>query len=69
MNGMAPSYSLVYNEKLRGHLSPHDYNAVLEEINETVQEYWPCCFCLCVGYALSPCTIGIRFKLREANLL
>ena len=62
VNGMASSYSNTYpKEFLLGILSENDFLNIVNDINESLLSFWPCCYCFCFGYGCALCTLGISF--------
>lgn len=53
-------------------LKEEDFEAAINQINNTLKDYWPCFFCVCCGYACCPCTLGAsllcpNFYIRDVN--
>ena len=62
VNGIANSYSMTYpRELLAGRLNEMDFKNIMEDINEGLMSYWPCCYCFCFGYGCALCTLGLSF--------
>ena len=60
INGMANSYSMVYPEEyMSSMLDCKDFHNVMENINESICSFWPCCFCFSFGYGCALCTLGL----------
>jgi hypothetical protein len=36
-----------------------EYTAAINQINNTLDDYWPCDFCFYCGYFCCPCTLGL----------
>jgi len=60
VNGMAASYDFHYpREFLSSVLSEADFTSMMQDINDCVQSFWPCCFCFSFGYGCALCTLGL----------
>ncbi|KAJ0402461.1 hypothetical protein ATCC90586_009281 [Pythium insidiosum] len=59
VTGIAKGYEDDFPPEL-GHLvKQSDFETAINQINNTLKDYWPCFFCICCGYSLCPCTLGI----------
>ena len=63
MTGIAPSYEIIWDERLNPHINKKKYFHYLENLNETITMMFPCCMCMTYGYLMSICTLGF-FMLR-----
>ena len=63
MNGLAGRFEEhTYNsKKLSKYLTEKEYDLIIEKVNDTLFEFWPCTPCFCIGYLLCPCTLGLSF--------
>ncbi|RLN15240.1 hypothetical protein BBJ28_00007123 [Nothophytophthora sp. Chile5] len=57
VTGVARAYEDAFPPELR-HLEA-DFETAINQINNTMKDYWPCFFCMCCGYACCPCTLGL----------
>lgn len=48
--GMAPLNALQVKRE--------DFETAINQINNTLRDYWPCTLCVCWGYLCCPCTLG-----------
>ena len=74
ITGLASSYALdSYNpELLSQFITDREYAELIDRINSTLIEYWPCTPCQLIGYLFCPCTLGLSFlfpgvSISEAN--
>ena len=62
VNGMANSYSMTYpKEYISSMLTSTEYFNVMNDLNESICSFWPCCFCYSFGYGCALCTFGLSF--------
>jgi hypothetical protein len=61
INGMSPSYEIIYFEELKPYINRKEYDKVMERIIEGNIIMWPCDFCLNFGYVCCLCTLGFSF--------
>eukprot|EP00826_Nyctotherus_ovalis_P021881 TRINITY_DN17144_c0_g2_i1.p2 TRINITY_DN17144_c0_g2~~TRINITY_DN17144_c0_g2_i1.p2 ORF type:complete len:165 (+),score=33.81 TRINITY_DN17144_c0_g2_i1:134-628(+) len=62
INGMANSYSMKYpSEYISSMLNSTDFLNIMQDINENICSFWPCCFCHTFGYGCALCTLGLSF--------
>lgn len=72
VTGIARAYEDDFPSEL-GHLVKEaDFEIAINQINNTMQDYWPCCFCMCCGYSCCLCTLGLsllcpNFCIRDAE--
>ena len=61
--------SSVYREDqydetiLAKHMSEKEFKLLMQDVNRTLKTYWPCSFCIWIGYLLSPLSFGLSFML------
>ena len=58
INGFCPAYSTDYPSELQGYINSEQFENMMENINEAIVEYMPCCFCFAYGYICCLCTLG-----------
>ena len=65
VTGTAKEYGAPYQEghKILAKLTHHEYNRILEQLNDTMRRYWPCAFTIWAGYLLAPFSFGASFFL------
>jgi hypothetical protein len=59
VTGIARAYDDDFPPELSGLVHKEDFETAINQINNTMKDYWPCFFCMCCGYACAPCTLGI----------
>ena len=59
INGLASSYEDDWPFELEGQIKIEEYTAAINQINNTLDDYWPCDFCFYCGYFCCPCTLGM----------
>lgn len=57
--GIASRYSNEYPAKLTHVVSPSEFVDIVDRLNETIADYWPCSPCYYFGYLCCPCTFGL----------
>ncbi|TYZ57440.1 hypothetical protein PybrP1_003680, partial [[Pythium] brassicae (nom. inval.)] len=58
ITGIARAYDDAFPPEL-SHLVKHeDFETAINQINNTLRDYWPCALCVCWGYLCCPCTLG-----------
>ena len=40
-------------------MTREDFETCINQINNTLSDYWPCCLCMACGYAFCVCTAGL----------
>ena len=60
INGLASSYEDDWPFELEGQIKIEEYTAAINQINNTLDDYWPCDFCFYCGYFCCPCTLGTK---------
>jgi hypothetical protein len=65
VNGIAMEYDLeAYDPKiLAKNLLKKDFIRIVNQINDTLFNFFPCPMCQCFGYCCCPCTLGLSFCL------
>jgi hypothetical protein len=58
-SGISSRYSTQFPPKLAGLLSKTEFTTIIERLNETIMDYWPCDLCYYLGYGCCPCTLGL----------
>ncbi|EEY68234.1 uncharacterized protein PITG_04650 [Phytophthora infestans T30-4] len=73
VTGVAQAYEDEFPSEL-SHLQVKEaeFEVAINQINNTMQDYWPCFFCICCGYGCCPCTLGLslfcpNFCIRDAE--
>ncbi len=61
--GISSSYSTHYPLILQGVISHDEFVDIIERLNETIRDYWPCDTCYYFGYGCSVCTFGLSILL------
>lgn len=62
VNGLAQTYSEEYDEpRLRNFIDRRTYLDIMERINDTLINYFPCPLCMCFGYLFAIFTCGLSF--------
>lgn len=57
--GISSRYSNEYPAKLTHVVSSSEFVDVMDRLNETIADYWPCTTCYYFGYCCCPCTLGL----------
>jgi len=57
--GISSSYSTLYSPNLHGIISKKEYDNIIEDLNSTISDYWPCDTCYFFGYGCSLCSFGL----------
>lgn len=57
--GISSSYSTLFPAALEGVIAEKEYEAIIEKVNETVSDYWPCDTCYFFGYGCSIFSLGL----------
>jgi hypothetical protein len=57
INGLSSSYESTYDERLRGIMDEDELKNVIQRLNHSIQEFWPCDACLYFGICCAPCTL------------
>ena len=65
VNGLAMEYDeTAYDGKILGkNLVKKDFARIVNQINDTLFNFFPCPLCQCFGYCCCPCTLGLSFCL------
>jgi hypothetical protein len=61
--GISSSYSTQYPQILQDVISQKEFVDIIERLNETIRDYWPCDTCYYFGYGCSLCTLGLSLLL------
>lgn len=40
-------------------MSEREFSRAMDQINNTLNDYWPCHLCFCCGYTCCACTLGL----------
>ncbi|KAG7380842.1 hypothetical protein PHYPSEUDO_006735 [Phytophthora pseudosyringae] len=72
VTGVARAYEDDFPPELSHLVKETDFDVAINQINNTMQDYWPCFFCMCWGYGCCPCTLGLsllcpNFCIRDAE--
>ncbi|KAL3664011.1 hypothetical protein V7S43_010898 [Phytophthora oleae] len=72
VTGVAQAYEDEFPSELSHLVKEMDFDIAINQINNTMQDYWPCFFCICFGYGCCPCTLGLslfcpNFCIRDAE--
>ncbi|KAH7463116.1 uncharacterized protein KRP23_13333 [Phytophthora ramorum] len=72
VTGVARTYEDDFPSELSHLVKETDFDIAINQINNTMQDYWPCLFCICCGYGCCPCTFGLsllcpNFCIRDAE--
>lgn len=57
--GISSRYANEYPAKLTHVLTPSEFVDIIDRLNETIADYWPCTTCYYFGYCCCPCTLGL----------
>lgn len=65
VNGMAESYSFEdYNSDIMTqYISRKEYERIIDQVNGSLFNEYPCPGCLLFGYCCCPCTLGLSFVM------
>ena len=64
VTGLAMSYSELYDrEGFEGYLTEREFTNIMDTINDTLFNYFPCPMCLCIGYFCALPTLGLSFLM------
>lgn len=74
VTGVAREYDDAFPAELAHVVAAADFEAAINQVNNTLADYWPCFFCVCCGYACCPCTLGAsllcpNFCVRDVRAL
>lgn len=61
--GISSSYSTQYNNIMQGVITQTEFVEIIERLNETIRDYWPCDTCYYFGYGCALCTFGLSVLL------
>lgn len=61
--GISSSYSTLFPPSLEGLFTEKEYDAIIEKVNETVSDYWPCDTCYFFGYGCSIFSLGLSILI------
>lgn len=50
VTGIASSYDDDFPPELDGVLEPEEFMLVMNRINKSLSDYWPCCLCFSFGF-------------------
>ncbi|KAG7396896.1 hypothetical protein PHYBOEH_001586 [Phytophthora boehmeriae] len=72
VTGVARTYDDEFPPELSHLIKEADFEVAINQINNTMEDYWPCFFCVCCGYSCCPCTLGVSlfcpyFCIRDAE--
>ncbi|ETP44711.1 hypothetical protein F442_08743 [Phytophthora nicotianae P10297] len=72
VTGVAQAYEDDFPSELSHLVKETEFEVAINQINNTMQDYWPCFFCFCCGYGCCPCTLGLslfcpNFCIRDAE--
>ncbi|KAG6621910.1 Golgin subfamily A member 7/ERF4 [Phytophthora cinnamomi] len=72
VTGVARAYEDDFPTELSHLVKETDFDIAINQINNTMQDYWPCFFCIFCGYGCCPCTLGLslfcpNFCIRDAE--
>lgn len=59
VTGVARAYDDDFPPELSHLIQREDFETAVNQINNTLKDYWPCAFCVCWGYLCCPCTLGV----------
>ena len=59
VNGLAQTYSEVYDERLSDHIEQREYEQIMERINDMLINYFPCPLSWYCGYLCCIFTLGL----------
>ncbi|KUF81027.1 hypothetical protein AM587_10002694 [Phytophthora nicotianae] len=59
VTGVAQAYEDDFPSELSHLVKETEFEVAINQINNTMQDYWPCFFCFCCGYGCCPCTLGL----------
>ena len=62
ITGLARAYDEEYDKEVFGnYISQRDYMQIIEQINDTLENYFPCPLCWGCGYIFAIFTLGLSF--------
>uniref|UniRef100_K3WZX0 Golgin subfamily A member 7/ERF4 domain-containing protein n=1 Tax=Globisporangium ultimum (strain ATCC 200006 / CBS 805.95 / DAOM BR144) TaxID=431595 RepID=K3WZX0_GLOUD len=59
VTGIASAYDDEFPVELSILIKREEFETAINQINNTLKDYWPCTFCICCGYFCCPCTLGV----------
>jgi hypothetical protein len=59
INGVSSSYDDGFPDELSGIMKESDFTAAINQINNTLTDYWPCMLCFACGFGCCLCTLGL----------
>ena len=62
IGSISSSYATIYPNQLKGIISHDEFVDIIERLNDTIQNYWPCLTCYMFGYGFVPCTMGLSLS-------
>ena len=57
--GLYNAYDPTYPPELSEYIDETEYSILIEEINDRLTQYWPCCCCFVFGYLCTICSCGL----------
>lgn len=59
LTGISSRYSTTYPSRLQDVISKAEFTDIMDRLNDTIIDYWPCNPCYYFGYACCLCTLGL----------
>ncbi|ETV92229.1 hypothetical protein, variant [Aphanomyces invadans] len=59
ISGITNRYDDDFPIELDGLVTEAQFSQAINQINNTLTDYWPCLFCVCCGYLCCVCTAGL----------
>ena len=63
INGLSSSYDENYPIELKPYMEENLYKRIMNDINETLINYWPCYCARTFGYLCCLCTLGVSLLM------
>eukprot|EP00455_Lapot_gusevi_P050435 TRINITY_DN730_c0_g1_i1.p1 TRINITY_DN730_c0_g1~~TRINITY_DN730_c0_g1_i1.p1 ORF type:complete len:166 (-),score=22.27 TRINITY_DN730_c0_g1_i1:155-652(-) len=63
IGGLYSAYEEDFPPELDTYMSPQEYQDAMSQINDTLSNFWPCCYCFSFGWMCCPCTFGLSLLI------
>lgn len=63
ISGIASQYDTTYNIQLQSIMNEQEYEIFIQQVNNSLEAFWPCMPCFAFGYVCACCSFGLSFLL------